>query len=580
MTTRPTAYSYVRFSHPEQARGDSLHRQTEKAENWCQRNGVALDTATTFRDLGRSAYLGEHRKNPERHALAAFLKMVEQGKVPRGSYLIIENLDRLSREHIRPALTLLLNLIEAGVRVVQLRPVEMVYDDKVEPMALMMAIMELSRGHNESAMKSERVGAAWREKRRRAQAGEQQQPTRRMGEASRLLTHRLPAWVEEKAGKPVLIPDRAAVVRRIFELASSGYGIPAIISRLEKEGVPPFGRVGRWTRSYVLIILKDRRAMGELQPKKGKDLDGPVIPDYYPAVVSLDEFHAARAGANERRTNRGRLSTHQVNIFSGILKHARDGDNYIMTQRLSKSKGKLLRRFSVLINTASEVRRSRAYSFPYAPFERAVLSCLREIDPHEIINGRSGTDDVLVLSGELDSVEAELVEASAYMEAHGFSPTIGKRISGLEARKAELTARRAEAQQKAAHPLSGTWGELPALLDALDAAQDQQDARLRLRTALRRMVEGIWLLVVPRSNKDRLAAVQIVFTGGERVRTYLVLHRSNYSNGAVSRPEQWWVHSLAAVLPAGKSLPETLDLRKPADAARLERALLAVDLNS
>ena len=44
--------------------------------------------------------------------------MVEQGKIPRGSYLIIENLDRLTREHIRPALTLLLNLIEHGIRVV------------------------------------------------------------------------------------------------------------------------------------------------------------------------------------------------------------------------------------------------------------------------------------------------------------------------------------------------------------------------------------------------------------------------------------------------------------------------------
>ena len=38
----PVAYSYVRFSHPNQAKGDSLHRQTAAAE-WCERNGVALD---------------------------------------------------------------------------------------------------------------------------------------------------------------------------------------------------------------------------------------------------------------------------------------------------------------------------------------------------------------------------------------------------------------------------------------------------------------------------------------------------------------------------------------------------------
>src|SRR5204863_9577369 len=99
--------------------------------------------------------------NPHRNALAAFLELVKAGKVARGSYLIVEHLDRLTREDIRPALTLLLNLIDSGIRVVQLLPVEQVFDEKVEPMTLMMAIMELSRGHSESKMKSERVGRAW-----------------------------------------------------------------------------------------------------------------------------------------------------------------------------------------------------------------------------------------------------------------------------------------------------------------------------------------------------------------------------------------------------------------------------------
>ena len=105
-TSSAIAYSYVRFSHPDQAKGDSLRRQTDAAAAWCERNGVRLDTSTTFRDLGRSAYTGAHRSNPDRHALAAFLKLVEAGKVPRGSFLIIENLDRLSwaSTEIQPAL--------------------------------------------------------------------------------------------------------------------------------------------------------------------------------------------------------------------------------------------------------------------------------------------------------------------------------------------------------------------------------------------------------------------------------------------------------------------------------------------
>ena len=87
------AYSYVRFSTPAQAEGDSLRRQTEAAQKWCEKNGARLDTTITLRDRGKSAYLGEHRKNPDRHALAGFLKLVEAGKVSRGSALIVESLD-------------------------------------------------------------------------------------------------------------------------------------------------------------------------------------------------------------------------------------------------------------------------------------------------------------------------------------------------------------------------------------------------------------------------------------------------------------------------------------------------------
>src|SRR5262245_48380987 len=150
--TPETAYSYLRFSSPEQARGDSIRRQDALRDAWLKKSGAVLDTSLTLRDEGVSAFSGGHRENPDRHALAAFLELVKRGRVKRGGYLVVESLDRLSREHIRPALTLLLNLIDAGVRVVQLLPVEMVYDERVEPMTLMMAIMELSRGHSESRM--------------------------------------------------------------------------------------------------------------------------------------------------------------------------------------------------------------------------------------------------------------------------------------------------------------------------------------------------------------------------------------------------------------------------------------------
>src|SRR5262249_1993184 len=135
---------------------------------------------------------------------------------------IIENLDRLSREHIQPALLLALNLLQAGIRIVQLKPAEMLFDEKSDTLPVMMMMMELSRGHGESAIKSERVGAAWAEKRKAARKN------------GTVLTRRLPAWIEERGGKLHLIPDRAAAVRRIFELAANGYGNHAIVSKLNE----------------------------------------------------------------------------------------------------------------------------------------------------------------------------------------------------------------------------------------------------------------------------------------------------------------------------------------------------------
>src|SRR6516165_8686549 len=92
------AYSYIRFSHPDQAKGDSLRRQTELRDAWLARNGVTLDASLTLEDKGVSGYTGEHRDNPDRHALATFMALVKKGRIVPDSYLIVESLDRLSRE--------------------------------------------------------------------------------------------------------------------------------------------------------------------------------------------------------------------------------------------------------------------------------------------------------------------------------------------------------------------------------------------------------------------------------------------------------------------------------------------------
>src|SRR5262249_6577242 len=210
----------------------------------------------------------------------------------------------------------------------------------------------------------------------------------------------------------------------------------------------------------------------------------------------------------------------QVNVFARRLFHARDGDSYIMTQRVSRSGGRLLRRFGALVNARGEASQARAYSLPYDVFERAGFSLLREIDPHEILNGDKPPDETKALAAELADVEAEIAEASAFMDANGFSAAIGRRVTQLEEQQRDLAARLLEAREKAVYPLSESWGEAQGLMGILDEAPDPREARLRLRSAFRRIVESAWLLVVPRG-QERLAALQIWFTGG-RHRDYLI----------------------------------------------------------
>jgi hypothetical protein len=46
--------------------------------------------------------------------------------------------------------------------------------------------------------------------------------------------------VENRAGKLVLVPGRADVVRRIFAMSADGWGHSKIVKRLTAEGVPGF----------------------------------------------------------------------------------------------------------------------------------------------------------------------------------------------------------------------------------------------------------------------------------------------------------------------------------------------------
>jgi DNA invertase Pin-like site-specific DNA recombinase len=161
MNSVTTAYSYIRFSSERQILGDSLRRQVESAEKFALDRNLVLDTHS-FRDLGVSAY---RERNAVEGKLATFLRAVDGGFIPPQSYLLIESLDRLSRDEVDEALELFLSIIRRGIVIVTLCDHHEYSRATIKldhGISLIVSITVMMRAHEESALKSMRGKEVWR----------------------------------------------------------------------------------------------------------------------------------------------------------------------------------------------------------------------------------------------------------------------------------------------------------------------------------------------------------------------------------------------------------------------------------
>jgi DNA invertase Pin-like site-specific DNA recombinase len=250
---RPKAYSYLRFSSPEQAAGDSFRRQSEKAAAYAAAHGLDLDTELTFQDLGISAFRG---KNVDEGALGMFLAAVRAGAIAPNAFLLVENLDRISRQTARRAANVLGDIVEAGVTLVTLNDAR-TYTREVldtDPFAFIYVVLGFMRANAESERKSQLLRDTWQAKRRKA--------------AERPMTKVAPAWLALNTAtrKFDIIEDRAAVVRRMFQMAIQGHGLEAIARTLNREGVPTWPTLtNKVRRPFLAACLHhegDRQSCG------------------------------------------------------------------------------------------------------------------------------------------------------------------------------------------------------------------------------------------------------------------------------------------------------------------------------
>lgn len=393
------AFSYYRFSSKKQEIGDSLRRQIEAGEAFAARNGLTL-SKQSYRDLGVSAFDG---KNLHSGALGAFINAVDEGKIPKGSYLIVESFDRVSRQNVMSAFDTFRDLLKRGIYVVTTMDGQVYSEDALNDnwTKLIQVLAYMARANDESKTKAQRVAAKWQKKR----------------EHGEILTSICPAWLRlnEQRTAWVEISDRVEVVQRIFDMAEQGIGTPTIMRRLQQnniktlasmnfgtknikckargcdhrfpvtyyEGIdevncPQCGAVNsavtEWSPELITALLRNKSVIGYYTPKKAKNAE--PVAGYYPAIIQERQFEVVQQLVSARAQTGGRNFAKMPNIFTGLL-YCNCGSKMRFA---SKNKWQTYVRCRVAYGSTGKCN---APLHPYKAIEDFVLPFLENIMPGE-----------------------------------------------------------------------------------------------------------------------------------------------------------------------------------------------------
>ena len=502
MNMSPMAYSYIRFSTPEQIKGDSLRRQTELSEQYAKKHGFVLDDSLKLQDLGLSAFSGEHKGS--RGALGQFLKLVEDGKIEKGSVLLVENFDRLSRQEITKALQQFLDIINRGIKIVTLIDNREYTEETVNANVgeLIVSLTIMARAHEESATKSKRLKAAWEVKRKHI--------------ASIKLTNRCPAWLKLNEAKTQydIIEDHKVTICRIFDMKIAGKGIGSIVRELNstpgiwKPGSNNKRKQGEgWRESYVGKILKNRSVIGEFQPHrllKGKrEPIGEPISNYFPKVIERDIFFRVQEQIKSN-IHKGGRNGNINSLFGHIAKCGYCGSSLAFVNKGSSPKGGQY----LICDRARRGFECCHASVKYGEFEHYILTYCKGLRPQDFISENDETGINLLKNecdgkiGELNSLNGEIdniVDSISITKDQRNRKELDKRLTEKFDKQAFLKQSIDQLKlqiDKSSRCFEDTKLSIDSLKELLaflktDKTNQHIDLRLKLRNEIRKLVTKI-----------------------------------------------------------------------------------------
>lgn len=462
-----TAISYLRFSSSKQKKGASYDRQLEATENYCVQNNLIL--IDKIEDKGISGWNEDNLE--ETAALGKLLNLIESGKIKKGTTLIVENLDRITRTNLNKAVNLVTGILESGIEIVTTMDGKR-YQKNSTATELMIAIIYLTRGNDESEIKSKRVKQAWVKKRQLINEGK----------FVKLTQH--PNWLKIENYQYVENEDATKLVRRIFEMYTSGIGGNSIANQLNKELKKPFSRTGKkFTFSSIERLLKNPAVIGRCE------VVSPPKENYYPKIISDTTWYQAQSMRDKNNHYKGtRNDSDKINFLGGLVFCQECGNSLVRYSCGIKNQ-----RYHYLVCSSAKYGNHKMVLFNYQniqeTFIMAIFKCnffntFLDSKRHTIDNG-----NIEALNGKLIEIQSRINNVCDAIEETK-SHDLKLRLNDLQLKKAEIE-NELIAQNKliSDHKLNFSTQEL--LLKMVLQDIDDNVFRIRLRSFLRSIIENI-----------------------------------------------------------------------------------------
>ncbi len=300
---RRRAAGYARVSTDSEEQLTSYEAQVDYYTHYIQGN-PDWQFVKVYTDEGISAVNTKKRDG--------FNSMIQDALDGKIDLIVTKSVSRFARNTV-DSLTTVRKLKEKGVEVYFQKENIYTLDSKGE---LLITIMS-SLAQEESRSISENV--TWGQRKRFAD-GKVSLPYRQF------LGYRKGA-----DGLPEIVPEQAAIVRRIYRTFMQGKTAGAIARELTADGIPTPGGKVKWQSSTVESILQNEKYRGDARLQKSFTVDflqkkmkvnEGEVPQYYvenshPAIIEPEEWDLVQAEFTRRKELGRRYSSHSV--FSSMI---------------------------------------------------------------------------------------------------------------------------------------------------------------------------------------------------------------------------------------------------------------------